>query len=35
MTKPKLDKVEKEEKRLDVEALIEEAIRDTEVVFLK
>ena len=35
VTKPKLDKVEKEEKRLDVEGLIEEAIRDTEVVFLK
>ena len=35
VTKPKLDKVEREEKRLDIEGLIEEAIRDTEVVFLK
>jgi len=35
VTKPKIDKVEKEEKRLDLEALIEEAVQNTEILFLK
>ncbi|MBR3929086.1 MAG: tRNA 4-thiouridine(8) synthase ThiI [Clostridia bacterium] len=35
VTKPKIDKVEKEEKRLDLEALIEEAVLNTEILFLK
>lgn len=35
VTKPKIDKVEKEEKRLDLEALIEEAVQYTEILFLK
>lgn len=35
VTKPKIDKVEREEKRLDLEALIEEAIQNTEILFLK
>ena len=35
VTKPKIDKVEKEEKRLDLETLIEEAVQNTEILFLK
>ncbi len=35
VTKPKIDKVEREEKRLDLEALIEEAVQNTEILFLK
>ena len=35
VTKPKIDKVEKEEARLDLENLIEEAIQNTEILFLK
>lgn len=35
VTKPKIDKVEREEKRLDIEALIEEAVQNTEILFLK
>ena len=35
VTKPKIDKVEKEEMRLDLEALIEEAVSNTEILFLK
>lgn len=35
VTKPKIDKAEKEEKRLDLETLIEEAVQNTEILFLK
>ncbi|MBQ3079262.1 MAG: tRNA 4-thiouridine(8) synthase ThiI [Clostridia bacterium] len=35
VTKPKIDKVEKEEKWLDAEALIEEAVRNTEILHIK
>ncbi len=35
VTKPKIDKVEKEEARLDLDTLIEEAIQNTEILFLK
>ncbi|MBQ1255647.1 MAG: tRNA 4-thiouridine(8) synthase ThiI [Clostridia bacterium] len=35
VTKPKIDKVEREEKRLDLETLIEEAVQNTEILFLK
>ncbi|MBQ4619981.1 MAG: tRNA 4-thiouridine(8) synthase ThiI [Clostridia bacterium] len=35
VTKPKIDKVEKEEKRLDLETLIEEAVQNTEILLLK
>ncbi|MBQ3669446.1 MAG: tRNA 4-thiouridine(8) synthase ThiI [Clostridia bacterium] len=34
MTKPKLDKVEKEESKLDADAMIEAAIRDTETILV-
>ncbi|MBQ4158520.1 MAG: tRNA 4-thiouridine(8) synthase ThiI, partial [Clostridia bacterium] len=33
VTKPKIDKVEKEEKRLDLETLIEEAVQNTDILF--